>query len=646
MFFCLNISSASDFSAQVLTAVDRDQMGIGDAFTLTITIKANDDFDDSQIKLPNLNGIELLNSWTDGKSSSTRMAFINGKSEYSKSVQQAYHFMMAPKKEGKLIIPVIDVPIQGKNYKTQPVQIQVDEKFRGQTQNKQNAKNRAQLVPGFDDSDPFSDEDDIFSQLLKEKEKIFQQMQRGGTAGGGFGGTRQPIVERKMDINTNEAFFVHLEADPKEVYEGQQITANWYIYVKGQIESLDRAKFPDLKGFWKEIIEEVPSLQFTTEIVNGVTYQKALIASHALFPIRAGTSVIDEFKIKARTRMPTQFGWGEAREWTKVSKRTPIKVLPLPLEGKPNNFSGAVGSFQVHISTDGNQFPADQPFSVRVRYEGTGNAKLIELPSIQWPNGLEVYDTKSDSKFFKNGTSYKEFEILLIPRKEGAVTIPAFDFSHFDPAQKKYITKSTEPIQLTITKATGVAQVRNTQNPSDQNLNTKEVVFHAQPQFEIPEASLVSKPMRWVTYIVFFMFSMIWIGVYYFKQFRLINQSPQLNAILQKKMKQIHQLQEKQNFRLVGAESVNLIYILAAHLNGQKAVNTEWTQLIETMPSQYKELFLKKLTDSFEYFQLLGFAPDVVFKNIIESKTVQTELDKLIKMVQEIETVLSKSENN
>jgi len=47
---------------------------------------------------------------------------------------------------------------------------------------------------------------------------------------------------------------VYLDLDKTEVYEGEQVTANWSIYTRGSLESLDRVKFPDLKGFWKEII--------------------------------------------------------------------------------------------------------------------------------------------------------------------------------------------------------------------------------------------------------------------------------------------------------------------------------------------------------------------------------------------------------
>lgn len=652
LFLSAGLATAADFNAQVKTSVDRNQMGIGDSFTLSIQVQANDDFEDVEIKLPTLVGLELLNSWSDGKSSSTRMSIVNGKSDFAKSVSQSFNFMLSPKKEGKLIIPVIDVPINGKTFKTQPVTISVAEEYRGKAQQQQpqaRGRGAGQLPPGFDDqNDPFADENDIFTQLLKEKERIFDQMRRGG--GGGLGGgVRQPIETKTMpEINTNEAFFVYLDLDQKEVFEGQQITANWYIYVKGQIESLDRAKFPDLKGFWKEIIEEVPSLQFVPEVVNGVTYQKALLASHALFPIKAGTSIIDEFRIKARTRMPTQFGWGESHEWTKNSKRVAIKVLPLPNDGKPRNFSGAVGSFQVSIKTEGTQFPAHQPFSVKIRFEGTGNAKLIDLPNIQWPEGLEVFDTKNEAKFFKNGQSYKEFEVLLIPRKEGEITIPAIDFSHFDPQQKKYISKTTEPLTLTITKALPGANATTgaTVNAADGSAAAKPALFQAQAQLEIPEASMITPEMRYGIYLAAFALSLIAMFVYFMQQFKMLNQDPQLNLMIAQKMKLLTKYLAENNHRQVGAEGVNLIYTLAAYLSGQRSANHEWSTVTEKIPFKLKEKFLNRMASSFDYFQLLGFSPDAVQKNIVESKTTDAELEKLRKLAAEIDADLKASDIN
>jgi hypothetical protein len=276
--------------------------------------------------------------------------------------------MITPQRAGTLTIPGFEVIVDGKKYETKPIKMQISSQGSG----------AAQAPPGLPPQvqDEMDEAEQLFNQLLQKR------------------GMPQAPAYRNLPINPNEAFFIQCEVDKTDVYEGEQIVVNWYIYTRGNIMSLDRLKFPDLKGFWKEIIEEVPSLNFTQEVVNGIPYKKALLASHALFPIKPGVAVIDEYKLKAQVALPTStfgsFGFGKPYTFSKSSERIKINVKPIPTEGKPADFSGAVGQFNVQVLVDGNQFPVNQPFSMRVRFEGSGNAKLIELPHLDLPKGIGI----------------------------------------------------------------------------------------------------------------------------------------------------------------------------------------------------------------------------------------------------------------
>jgi hypothetical protein len=83
--------------------------------------------------------------------------------------------------------------------------------------------------------------------------------------------------------------------------------------------------------------------------------------------------------------------------------------------------------------------------------------KAIELPALNMPSNLEVYDTKNESKYLKTGEGYKEFEVLLIPRAAGKATVPAIAVSYFDPQQKKYVSKSTPAFALNVSPGDGSA---------------------------------------------------------------------------------------------------------------------------------------------------------------------------------------------
>ncbi|MBC7741598.1 MAG: protein BatD [Bdellovibrionaceae bacterium] len=635
--------AATDPTVRVDARVDRDEMGIGDSFTLSVTITANEDVNLSAPQIPNIPGLELLNSWSGGTQSQSGMSIINGQTQFTKSVSQEFDYQFSPQKEGTFLIPVLDVKVGNKIFKSNPLKIKVDETLRNaQPKKRAGPKGRPQYGDDEDNGNSLGnmpDPDDLFNQLMQQRQRLLGQMRGGGGARGGvFGNPNDAQVPNlKLDVNTNEAFFIYVELDKAEVYEGEQITANWYIYSRGQLESLDRVKFPDLKGFWKEIIEEVPSLQFSQSIVNGINYQRALLASHALFPIKAGTAVIDEFKIKGKVRLPTQFGYGQLHEWTKASRRSTLKVLPLPQEGRPQSFSGAVGTYRVSLKSDGLAFPANQPFSIKVRFEGIGNAKMIDLPAIAWPEGVEVFDTKSESKFFKDGQSYKEFEILIIPRKEGPLKIPAFQFSYFDPQQKKYISQPTEELNLTITPGgpAGALSV-GTVAPSGKDAVAAAESFKPQPILELPQSSFSFSQHRILFYAVIAALMLLGFLISFFQQMRKLHQEPEFQQMVETKLRLIDIAFQKNDNRKMGSESLNLIYLLGASLAGKRRADQEWSELIKEIPIKTQNQFLVRLNQLFDYFQLLGFSPDDVVQQLVRSKPLPDQIADLKQITQEV----------
>src|SRR6185437_3001905 len=96
---------------------------------------------------------------------------------------------------------------------------------------------------------PFGDDEDsqFFNQLLKNRGITIDP--RGGIK----------AAPQQPDRN---AFFVTVEANKRKVYVGEQIVATWYFYTRGNVQSFDPLKYPDLKGFRKEDLEVAQRLNF------------------------------------------------------------------------------------------------------------------------------------------------------------------------------------------------------------------------------------------------------------------------------------------------------------------------------------------------------------------------------------------------
>ncbi|WP_413577784.1 BatD family protein [Bdellovibrio sp. HCB290] len=646
--FFLTAVMAGAAGTTVNAVVDRNEMRMGDTFTVTVSAVTADDLDIQDPRVPELDGFELLNTST---STAVAQKLVPGPGgmQFETQRRKDYSFILTPKRQGTLSVSSFEVVVGGKVFRTQPIVIKVAATGATIQGGSQRQMPRRPQMPGFDD--PFESmdraEEEMFNQLLQQRQRLMQQMQQqhgGGMPDDQFGGqgsssTIENPAFRSLPTNPNEAFFIGVEVDKTEVFEGEQVTVNWYIYTRGQMETLDRLKFPDLRGFWKEIIEEVPSIQFYEVNVGGVAWKKALLASHALFPIKAGTSTIDPYKIKSRVRLLSQYGMmSKPYEYTKSSANVPIKVKPLPVEGRPADFSGAVGQFDVHATVEGQNFPVNQPVSLKVRFEGAGNAKLIDLPPMTLPAGLEQYDTKSDSKFFKNGRAYKEFEVLLIPRQEGDVVFPGLSVSMFDPVTAKYYTKKTEPITLKIVNnpnaPVGSSQrmAGGTQPAAAPQVVDKlpDVIMAWQPS---TQASVLARPWLWL---------MIYSGVIAAlmvkaqREFGWGRRRRTLKEQVNKRYKVVDQALGKDDYRKVGAEMTNIFYMVLGQVAGEAGASQKVEDLMTQIPPSLRRDHGDEITKTFEVFQTMSFAPDEMLGSLKEKSTMKQNIERAKKVISEL----------
>ncbi|WP_374029967.1 BatD family protein [Bdellovibrio bacteriovorus] len=625
----------------VQTTVDRNEMGMGDTFTLTVAVVSTDEVNIQDPRIPDLDGFDLLNNW---QSTAVAQKLVNTPSgmQFETQRRKEFHYMLSPKRPGTLSVSSFEVVVDGKVHRTQPIVIKVGAPGSGAPPP---AKKRPGQMPGFDD--PFEDmdnaEEEIFNQLLRQRQKLLQQQMQQMVPDEPQWPSATGLPEaafRSLPTNPNEAFFISVEVDKTEVYEGEQVTVNWYIYTRGQMETLDRLKFPSLKGFWKEIIEEVPSIQFSEEIVNGVPWKKALLASHALFPIKPGTATIDEYKIKSRVRLPAQgFGfYGRPYEYTKSSARVPIKVKPLPVEGRPSDFTGAVGQFELHSSVEHQSVPVNQPFSFRVRFEGAGNAKLIDLPAMTLPAGLEQYDTKSESKFFKNGRSYKEFEVLLIPRQEGEMTIPALNVSMFDPQTSKYYTRTAPAITLKVVNnpnapvgsSSRLADVKKAAEPKVVENRLPDPIMTWQPA---AEASVVYRPWFWALIYAGVLAGLL---VKAQRMFGWGRRRRTLKELVQKRYKVVDAALAKQDYRKVGVEMTNIFYTVLGEVAGAGGASLEITRLLEMVPPSLRRDHGTDIAQTFEIFQTMSFAPEEMLGSLKTPAVMKTNVEHGKKVIGDV----------
>lgn len=640
----------SAYSQIVVQAqVSQDKVGLHQPFQLDVIISTSSQGSIGRPLPPNLEGFQVQGPSQRTNISSRMQAGANGM-EYVTQKTVEYGYILIPQKLGKLSIGSFEVELDGKTYKTSPIDIEVLKTAPKAANSQRNQPNQRPKNPSMneEDEDPFSQmdrmEEEMFNQLLKRRgvPNPFNNKNNNGANtedeqqfNNNYQSSDKEPAFRSMPKNQDEAFFIQVEVDKTEVYEGEQIVVSWYLMTRGQLESLDRTKFPDLKGFWKEIIEEVPAIQFYQEVLNGVPYKKALLARHALFPLKSGETFIDEFKIKSKVRLPMQ-GWGmnpKAYEYTKSSQRVKIKVKPLPTEGRPADFTGAIGKFQIKANIEGTEPVAHQPLKLRIRYEGFGNAKGLELPSINWPEGLELFEVKNEAKYLKNGQSFKEFDVILIPRKEGALVIPAIQSSFFNPDTGKYYTEKSQEIPLMVKPgAPGVVDDKVRMKVGGDSAKKEKVLVISEAIPELKGYDRTESQLGAIWMGVFSSILLFFVG-YSFVSFGWLVRKKDFKKELQKRIHLLEGNWSKRKSKDNYTEVTNLFYYVLGVISGEGGGSHELAKLLDKAPSSLRRQYEKEILELFEYFQTLSFAPDHLIADMEKNTNVKNHFDRVKKVL-------------
>jgi BatD DUF11 like domain len=216
----------------------------------------------------------------------------------------------------------------------------------------------------------------------------------------------------------------------------------------------------------------------SVEKLNGKAYTVHIIRKTQLIPLQPGNIDLDPVEVEntvhfvkggARSE-PHHTGnairdlldqlTGEREAGPEISenvtldtKPLTITVRPLPDENKPVNYNGAVGNFSVEASLADKNVTAQDEATLHVVVKGKGNLPVINAPTVDWPAGIEAFDPTAKEDVNKtvvpmSGT--KSFDYVFTAKTPGHYTIPAVNFSWFDPSSQTYKTAGSEPLDLQV----------------------------------------------------------------------------------------------------------------------------------------------------------------------------------------------------
>lgn len=352
---------------------------------IRLSITVNGSYNELSLpELPEIKGLDLINPTP---STSRRFSYINGVSKTS----YTYSYYLSAPNEGTYTIPAASITIDGAQYQTQPITVNV-------------VKRNAQTTTT-------------------------------GTAG--------PDIFLKMKVSD------------RTVIPGQQIIANVVLYFKRNVQVNTYQPVPGWKaeGFWKERFKRRRQPEVESVVIDGMRYNKAKLLQFALFATKKGELTLSPYQVNVvvQTRSNrgnpfSSFFGGYNTDRRKLELKTDsltIQVNALP-PSQGSIFTGAVGSFSIqrHISQD--TVTVGETFELTTTISGTGNIPLLTKPNYQLPSELEVYKPQTEVEINRKAQKIKGQKIftdIVVPRNPGTVTIPAVTLSWYSLDKQQYVTK-------------------------------------------------------------------------------------------------------------------------------------------------------------------------------------------------------------
>lgn len=262
------------------------------------------------------------------------------------------------------------------------------------------------------------------------------------------------ITEKKTNA---ELMFARLVVPRTNVYVGEPFRILIKLYfVAGTVRQM-----PELEsdGF------TFTDLQATRgrEALNGRIYEVFQFPKIAV-PVKSGKRKLGPARCPFTARIPLGradfFGRQQyqTRQETPVSNVAEVEVLPLPDEGRPEGFDGAVGQFAMNVQIGPTNLTAGDPITLQVDFSGKGVLENVKLPLLTGWNDFKVYPPNSEIEYSDPGNhvGVKRFEQIVVPEKADVPHVPAIEFSYFNPTQKKYVKLRREPTPITVAPSSSV----------------------------------------------------------------------------------------------------------------------------------------------------------------------------------------------
>ncbi|MBF0457682.1 MAG: protein BatD [Nitrospirae bacterium] len=308
-------------------------------------------------------------------------------------------------------------------------------------------------------------------------------------------GQQTPPKDSPMAIN--DRVFVTLKPLKTIVYVNEIFTVRVKLFVRDI--TVREVSFPQMADSGFSVSNFDKPVQ-ARETINGQIYDTVEFTTTAFAPSASNSLKLGPAALRcnilvraSRGNLPRGafdddffsnfFDSARAEPIELKSETLNMKVLPLPEEGKPKGYKGAIGSFGLDASVSPPEVKTGDPVTLKMTVTGRGNFNSVTVPDIEGNNPAPIKYYDPQIKQDKNVS--KTFEQAVIPLTNTVQSIPAIVFNYFDPDKKAYQTIRKGPFPVRVTgaatvggaKIVGPPQAAGETVPVEKEILGKDVVF-------------------------------------------------------------------------------------------------------------------------------------------------------------------------
>ncbi len=246
-----------------------------------------------------------------------------------------------------------------------------------------------------------------------------------------------------------DKLFMEMEVGKTRLYLGEKIPLKIRVYFS-EI-TIDDWNYPIINQP-EFVIDQMNDPNQRKVIINDRSYQMVEFSTN-LTPVKSGELTLGPAQLNISVLLKQQTANSFFSSFKKYpielkSNQLNINALPLP-SGKPANFSGGIGRFQIQVTGQPNEVLQGEPITLRLTVTGNGNLQTLSAPQLSNVQGLKVYDAQKKNPA-KGETGQIHFEQVVIPIEPEVKKIGPFQLSYFDPYQGRYRQAVAEAIPVKV----------------------------------------------------------------------------------------------------------------------------------------------------------------------------------------------------